>query len=204
MHAPNTFSAWLLTSFWVDKRACTSCERWVHGVEGGRVRFPSSVIRNRERRRWKSILSLSKRILKRQAYLLEGGHIGTEHGGNLLRCLLIKLGGRGPAVLRRHTQRLSPGYAPATLYYVLGRRETPLPTLVLSLVHQRAASAWAGGRREKPVCLCCQTSTRASPGGAKPQQQKKNTKISWRESLAGTGSDLGSRVVHEGSLSARA
>ena len=112
MHAPNTFSAWLLTSFWVDKRACTSCERWVHGVEGGRVRFPSSVIRNRERRRWKSILSLSKRILKRQAYLLEGGHIGTEHGGNLLRCLLIKLGGRGPAVLRRHTQRLSPGYAP--------------------------------------------------------------------------------------------
>ena len=33
---------------------------------------------------------------------------------------------------------------------------------------------------------------------------KKNTKISWRESLAGTGSDLGSRLVHEGSLSARA
>ena len=61
---------------------------------------------------------------------------------------------------------------PSTTFSVAARPR--VPTLVLSLVHQRAASAWAGGRREKPVCLCCQTSTRASPGGAKPQQKKKN------------------------------
>lgn len=183
---------------------------WVHGVEGGRVRFPSSVIRNQERRRWKSILSLSKRILKRQAYLLEGGHIGTEHGGNLLRCLLIKLGGRGPAVLRRHTQRLSPGYAPATLYYVLGRSSSPRDSAPDSgpLSRTPARCLGLGGRAAGKTSLPLLPNKHScEPGRRETATTTKKTHTQrfpggkvWRK----TGSDLGSRVVHEGSLSARA
>lgn len=167
------------------------------GWEGGRVRFPSSVIRNRERRRWKSILSLSKRILKRQAYLLEGGHIGTEHGGNLLRCLLIKLGGRGPAVLRRHTQRLSPGYAPRDP--LLRSRSPRDPALDSGPLSRTPARCLGLGGRAAVVCLCCQTSTWQARAARNRDKKKKNQRFPGGKVWWETGSDLGSRVVHEGS-----
>ena len=159
------------------------------GWRVGELVFPSSAIRNQEGRRWKSILSLSKRILKKQAYLLEGGHIGTEHGGNLLRCLLIKLGGRGPAVLRRHTQRLSPGYAPATLYYVarslvLALRLRSRLWSSLSYTSALPRPGRAGGGKNQFASVAKQALVRARAARNR-NNKKKNTKISWRESLAG-------------------